>query len=133
LISFQAKKQRILIVRDFPSSPVILNGDKAQLKQLFLNLLLNSLQSMKEGEELKIEVTSAGDQTALISITDNGEGIPEENLDRIFDPFFTTKKGGTGLGLSICYGITQAHKGEIEVKSKLNHGTSAYVKLPSVR
>jgi two-component system NtrC family sensor kinase len=69
----------------------------------------------------------------LISITDNGEGIPEENLDRIFDPFFTTKKGGTGLGLSICYGITQSHKGEIEVKSKLNQGTSAYVKLPLVR
>lgn len=133
LISFQVKKQRITIVRDFPSSPVILNGDKAQLKQLFLNLFLNSLQSMKDGEELKIEVTSAGDQTVLISITDNGEGIPEENLDRIFDPFFTTKKGGTGLGLSICYGITQAHKGEIEVKSKLNQGTSAFVKLPSVR
>ncbi|NOR53513.1 MAG: histidine kinase [Candidatus Aminicenantes bacterium] len=133
LISFQVKKQRITIVRDFPSSPVILNGDKAQLKQLFLNLFLNSLQSMKDGEELKIEVTSAGNQTVLISITDNGEGIPEENLDRIFDPFFTTKKGGTGLGLSICYGITQAHKGEIEVKSKLNQGTSAFVKLPSVR
>lgn len=133
LISFQAKKQRIIIVRDFPSSPVILNGDKAQLKQLFLNLFLNSLQSMKDGEELKIAVTPAGDQTVLISITDNGEGIPEENLDRIFDPFFTTKKGGTGLGLSICYGITQSHKGEIEVKSKLNQGTSAFVKLPSVR
>lgn len=132
LISFQARKQRIKIVRDFPSSPVFLNGDRAQLKQLFLNLLLNSVQAMKENDELKIEITSAGDQKVLIAITDTGEGIPEENLDKIFDPFFTTKKGGTGLGLSICYGIIQSHQGEIEVKSKLNQGTSAFVKLPSV-
>lgn len=130
LISFQMRKQKVKIVRDFPSSPVYLNGDKAQLKQLFLNLYLNSLQAMEDGGELKIEVTSMGDQKALVAISDTGEGIPEENLDKIFDPFFTTKKGGTGLGLSICYGIVQTHQGEIEVKSKLDQGTTALVKFP---
>jgi len=130
LISFQVKNQKIKVTLDFPSAPVFLNGDKAQLKQLFLNLFLNSLQAMKDGGELKIEVNSSADGKALVSIADTGEGIPEENLDKIFDPFFTTKKGGTGLGLSICYGIVQSHQGEIEVKSKIGQGTTALIKLP---
>jgi signal transduction histidine kinase len=130
LISFQLKKQKIKVTRDFPSSPLYLKGDKAQLKQVFLNLFLNSLQAMKDGGELKIEVSLSEGGGALVAITDTGEGIPEENLDKIFDPFFTTKKGGTGLGLSICYGIVQSHQGEIEVKSKVGQGTTALVKLP---
>jgi signal transduction histidine kinase len=130
LISFQLKKQKIKVSRDFPSSPLYLKGDKAQLKQVFLNLFLNSLQAMKDGGELKIEVSLSEGGRALVAITDTGEGIPEEKLDKIFDPFFTTKKGGTGLGLSICYGIVQSHQGEIEVKSKVGQGTTALVKLP---
>lgn len=130
LISFQVRKQKIKVFKDFPSSPVFLNGDKAQLKQLFLNLFLNSLQAMKEDDELKVEVACSNNQKILVTISDTGEGIPEENLDKIFDPFFTTKKGGTGLGLSICYGIVQSHRGEIEVKSKYKQGTAVLVKLP---
>lgn len=130
LISFQLKKQKIRISCDFPPSPLYINGDKAQLKQLFLNLFLNSLQAMRDGGELKIEVAPSEDGKALVAITDTGEGIPEENLDKIFDPFFTTKKRGTGLGLSICYGIVQSHQGEIEIKSKVSLGTRALVRLP---
>jgi signal transduction histidine kinase len=130
LISFQAKKRKIKLLKNFPPSPVLLNGDRAQLKQLFLNLFLNSLQSMNEGCELKTEVAMMDDHRVLIVISDTGEGILEKNLDKIFDPFFTTKKGGTGLGLSICYGIVKSHQGEIEIKSKHNEGTTAYIKLP---
>lgn len=130
LISFQMKKQDVIISQDFPASPVFLIGDKAQLKQLFLNLFLNSLQAMKKGGELRIDVLPSGDEKVLVAITDTGEGIPAENLDKIFDPFFTTKKGGTGLGLSICYGIVKSHGGEIEVKSTLGQGTTAFVRLP---
>jgi len=130
LISFQLKKQKIKVIRDFPPSPLYLKGDKAQLKQLFLNLFLNSLQAMKDGGELKIEVNPSEDGKVLVAIIDTGEGIPEESLDKIFDPFFTTKKGGTGLGLSICYGIVQSHQGEIEIKSKVGQGTTALVRLP---
>lgn len=130
LISFQVNKQKINVTRDFPPEPVFLTGDKAQLKQLFLNLFLNSLQAMKAGGELKIELAFSGDGKVLIAIADTGEGIPEENLDKIFDPFFTTKKGGTGLGLSICYGIVHSHQGEIEIKSKVGQGTTALIKLP---
>ncbi|MBE0461755.1 MAG: GAF domain-containing protein [Candidatus Aminicenantes bacterium] len=130
LISFQAKKQKVKLSRNLPFSSLFIKADNTKLKQLFLNLFLNSLQAMKDGGELKVEVTLLENQRVLIIISDTGEGISKENLDKIFDPFFTTKKGGTGLGLSICYGIVKSHQGEMEVKSKLNYGTTALVKLP---
>jgi two-component system, NtrC family, sensor kinase len=130
LISFQAKTQKVNLLKKFPSAPVWINGDKSQLKQLFLNLFLNALQAMKEGGQIKVEVSQLEGQRVLVAVTDSGEGIPEENLDKIFDPFFTTKKGGTGLGLSICYTIVKTHHGDIEIKSKASQGTTALVKLP---
>jgi len=130
LISIQAKKYKIKISRDYPTTPILLNSDKAQLKQLFLNILLNSAQAMKEGGELKIEVQPKDNHKILVTVTDTGEGIPEDKLDNIFNPFFTTKRGGTGLGLSICYGIIESHQGEIEVKSKANQGTTVLITLP---
>ncbi len=130
LVSFQARQQKIKISKAFPPSPLFPNSDKSQLKQLFLNLFINSIQSMNGGGELKLEVTSSDGRNVLIAVSDTGEGIPEENLDRVFDPFFTTKKGGTGLGLSICYGIVKSHNGEIEVRSQAGQGTTVLVKLP---
>jgi signal transduction histidine kinase len=130
LIAFQARKQQIRIVKEFPASPLYLNADKSQLKQLFLNLFFNSLQAMNGGGELKLEVTLPDSQNVLVAVCDTGEGVPEENLDRIFDPFFTTKKGGTGLGLSICYGIVKSHSGEIEVRSKPGQGTTMLIRIP---
>ncbi len=132
LISFQAKTQKIQIIRDFSVSRLSIRGDKSQLKQLFLNIFLNAVQAMPNGGELKAEVFLKEDQKVLIAVSDTGEGIPEENLDRIFDPFFTTKKGGTGLGLSICYNIVKSHNGEIEVKSKAHCGTTALIVLPLI-
>lgn len=130
LISIQSNKYKIKITRDYPNTPLLLNSDKAQLKQLFLNILLNSAQAMNLGGELKIEVHPKDNHKILITVTDTGEGIPEDKLDNIFDPFFTTKSGGTGLGLSICYGIIESHKGEIEVKSKVGQGTTISIILP---
>ncbi|MBN2245663.1 MAG: GAF domain-containing protein [Candidatus Aminicenantes bacterium] len=131
LISFQARKMKVEITRIYPKDPVIFTFDKSQLKQLFLNLFLNSIQSMRDGGELKIEIQKVPEGKILIAISDAGEGIPEEYLDKIFDPFFTTKKGGTGLGLSICYGIIQSHKGEIEIKNNSGQGTTAFIRLPA--
>ncbi len=130
LIAFQAKKQKVRIVKEFASPTLYINGDRSQLKQLFLNLFLNSLQAMPEGGELKLEVSPADGANVLVTVTDTGEGISEENLDRVFDPFFTTKKGGTGLGLSICYGIVRSHEGNIEVRSRPASGTTVLTKLP---
>ncbi len=130
LISYQADSRKIRISREFSPSPLFLRADRSQLKQLFLNIFLNALQAMPNGGELKAEVFRKNGQKVLIAVSDTGEGISEENLDKIFDPFFTTKKGGTGLGLSICYNIVKSHNGEIEVKSRVRQGTTVLITLP---
>jgi signal transduction histidine kinase len=130
LISFQAKTQKIAISRNFLAVPLFIRADRAQLKQLFLNIFLNAIQAMPEGGTLNIEAMTKDERKAVIAVSDTGDGIPEENIDRIFDPFFTTKVGGTGLGLSICYNIVRSHQGEIEVKSKIDQGTTILIHLP---
>jgi signal transduction histidine kinase len=131
LLSFQARAGAVEVETKFPPGPVVLYGDKSQVKQLFLNILLNGIQAMEGGGKLSTEVVSLGSGKVLVRVTDTGIGIPEENMDKIFDPFFTTKKGGTGLGLSICYSIVKSHRGEIEVRSRVAEGTTVLVTLPA--
>jgi len=130
LITFQARKNKVLVQRRLPDAPLLIQGDKSQLKQLFLNILLNAIQAMPEGGTLAVEARLREDQKAVVSVADAGEGIPDENMDRIFDPFFTTKKTGTGLGLSIGYNIVKSHRGDIEVRSKPGQGTTIVITLP---
>jgi signal transduction histidine kinase len=130
LVSFQAKTQNVAVSRDLPVVPLLIRGDRAQLKQLFLNLFLNAIQAMPAGGKLSVTARVQDERKAVVMVGDTGEGIAEENLDRIFDPFFTTKKGGTGLGLSICYNIARTHQGDIEVKSKPGQGTTMLISLP---
>jgi len=132
LISFQAVSRKVAVQRDFSIEMMEVQGDRSQLKQLFLNLFLNAIQAMPAGGALKVEALRKDGPKAVITVVDTGEGIPEDHLDRIFDPFFTTKKSGTGLGLSICYNIVKTHHGEIEVKSKSGQGTTILVSLPLV-
>ena len=130
LVSIQAKKNKVSLAKTFPPSPILLFADRAQLKQLFLNVFLNAIQAMPSGGTMSVEARIKDERKAFVAVADSGGGIPEENLDRIFDPFFTTKKGGTGLGLSICYNIVKSHQGEIEVKSKAGEGTTILITLP---
>jgi two-component system, NtrC family, sensor kinase len=107
--------------------------DASQIQQVVLNLLLNAAEATHSRNERHISVeTAAGEGCVVFTISDNGEGIPPENLARIFDPFFTTKSDGkgVGLGLAVSYGIIQAHGGEIEVKSHVGEGTTFTVTLP---
>lgn len=111
-------------------------GDAAQLKQVFLNILLNGVQAMPEGGNLEISLDdpSPGVPTIAIKIRDNGCGIPDTDLPHVFDPFFTNKESGTGLGLSISYGIVGKHGGEIEIASTTegpDRGTVVTVRLPA--
>ena len=134
LVSIQAKKYKITITRDYPATPILLDSDKAQLKQLFLNILLNAAQAMTQGGELKISVHPKDNHKILIVVADTGEGIPEDKLDNIFDPFFTTKEEGkgTGLGLSIVYGVIKNHKGNIKINSKVGEGSSFVLEFPAL-
>ncbi|MEO5358985.1 MAG: HAMP domain-containing histidine kinase [Nitrospirota bacterium] len=115
-----------------PNLPRI-HGDRHQLQQVFLNLLLNALDVSIKGGHLKIEVAMADeDNFVAVKVTDFGQGIPDHILHHIFDPFFTTKtKGkGTGLGLSVSQGIIAKHGGHITVSTKQQRGTTFTVKLP---
>ncbi len=104
-------------------------GDREQLKQAFLNLVLNALQAMPGGGKLTV-ATALRDGRAAITIADTGQGIPPENLERIFNPFFTTRQEGTGLGLAITHRIIQGHGGRIDVESRPGEGTTFTLLLP---
>lgn len=107
-----------------------------QLQQVFLNLIINAKQAMKQAHgrgELVVR-TKRTDGFIRISFKDDGSGIARANIDRIFEPFFTTKQPGegTGLGLSLCYGIIKEHSGQIYVKSSRGRGATFIVELPVV-
>ncbi len=106
-------------------------ADPQQLKQVFLNLIKNSLDAI-EGEG-RIDISAIiKNHNVEIRITDTGKGIPSEILPRIFDPFFTTKEGrqGYGLGLFVTHNIIKEHEGSIDIQSSLGHGTTVLIKLP---
>lgn len=109
--------------------------DEGELKQVILNICKNAVDAMvlKVNAKLKIETGfNEAKNEMFIRITDNGEGISEENLKKMGTSFFTTKENGTGLGLNICYKIIKEHKGKIEVQSKLGEGTIFSVTLPCI-
>jgi two-component system NtrC family sensor kinase len=106
--------------------------DPNQIRQVFMNLVINAGHAMPNGGDLEIcTYLSADGEYVCAAIKDNGVGISEDNLTRIFDPFFTTKSIGTGLGLSISYGIVENNGGSIEVKSRVGEGTTFTVMLPT--
>ena len=113
--------------------PKILS-DKGQLQQVFLNIINNALDALREVKEGSIKIfTASGDQrTVRVVIGDNGHGIPREKLKHIFEPFYTTKeKGkGTGLGLFISYGIIRRLGGSVSVESEVNKGTTFTIEIP---
>jgi len=112
-----------------------LHGDRNQLTQVFLNLVLNALDAMPGGGTLTIAAEESADRrNVLIRFTDTGVGIAEQQLNRIFDPFFTSKKAGrgTGLGLSVSLGIIEQHGGDITLTSEVGVGTTFTVSLPVV-
>jgi two-component system, NtrC family, sensor kinase len=117
--------------RRYRDTGVAIEGDQDQLRQVFINLVVNGLQAMKGGGVLSVDAAldSAAD-LCFVTVTDNGPGIDPKLLDKLFTPFFTTKEEGTGLGLAISYGIVRDHGGEIRVQSEQGKGTTFTVSLP---
>ncbi|MHB1413709.1 MAG: [Fe-Fe] hydrogenase large subunit C-terminal domain-containing protein [Chloroflexota bacterium] len=109
-----------------------IEADPSQLKDVFINVVVNAAEAMPDGGTLTIATRWDGEATVEASFADTGCGIPEANLEKIFNPFFTTKQigQGTGLGLAISYGIVKMHKGQINVTSKVGEGTTFTVGLP---
>jgi two-component system NtrC family sensor kinase len=117
--------------KSLPQVPVVRNN----LKQVFLNLMLNAGEAMSAGGQLTLRTTLAtdgGQKVAQVSVIDTGQGIAPEHLPKVFEPFYTTKPTGTGIGLAVSYGIIQAHGGWIKVNST-STGTTFTVSLPLER
>jgi PAS domain S-box-containing protein len=129
----QALFHNIQIVKKFDPFLPFVRGNASQLKQVFMNIIINAAEAMHGSGTLTITTSPGPDRkTVFVEFTDTGEGIPEENFTRIFDPFFTTKEvgKGTGLGLATSYGIIEDHGGKIGVKSKVGEGTTFTIELP---
>jgi signal transduction histidine kinase len=122
---------RITVHKDFRFSEHI-QGFPEQLNQVFLNVLLNSIQAISEKGNIWIRTESAGHNEVRISIRDDGTGIRKEDLPKIFEPFFTTKRSGqgTGLGMSICQRIIDNHGGKFMLNSEEGVGTEVIMTLP---
>jgi len=117
-------------------SPAVppLYGNPGKLQQVFMNLIMNARDAMPRGGELTL-ATESENSSILVEVSDNGMGIPAEDLSKIFDPFFTTKSKsrGTGLGLAVTYGIIREHSGKIGVESAPGRGTTFRLEFPTAR
>ncbi len=137
ILGTEAKEKGVEIRRCFATDLPKILIDREQMKQVFMNVILNAIQSMEEGGLIEISTrlfakngTEKAGQFVQVEIRDTGIGIPEENLEHIFDPFFTNKKEGSGLGLSISHQIIQEHGGYVDVESRVGEGTSFFINLP---
>ncbi len=130
LLEYQMVLQNIKVKKEYEAVPAVM-ADFTQLRQVFVNLILNACQAMTAGGQLTLSTrTSADGKCVLAEVTDTGAGISQENLYKVFVPFFTTKKKGTGLGLSVAYGIISRHRGTVEVVSEEGKGTTFTIRMP---
>jgi PAS domain S-box-containing protein len=134
LVQRELISHRVSLRTEFaPALPMIL-GDRVQLQQVIINLVMNGAEAMQSvtdrPRELVIRSRQDGAHQVLVSVTDCGVGIPAENVDRLFDAFFTTKSSGMGMGLSICRSIMEAHGGRLWVTVNVPHGATFQLSLP---
>jgi signal transduction histidine kinase len=125
----QAEAAKIQMVVEPDPDGVDVRVDRDMFKQAFLNVVINAIQSMKDGGELRLECSNSGD-TAEIRIKDTGAGIPPDLREKIFRLYFTTKPGGSGIGLAMTFRIVQLHDGTIDFSSEPGKGTTFVIRLP---
>ncbi len=123
--------KNIAIERDYSFPKLEAQIDPEKFQQVLFNLIFNAIQSIEAQGILTIKVALDADDFLLVSVIDNGKGIPKENLDKIFNPFFTTKEQGTGLGLAIVQRIIELHGGNIKVTSELGICTQFEIRIDS--
>ena len=131
-LSPQANMKNIQFSRSYLGADFFITCEKNQLKQVFLNIFKNAMEAMPKGGHIDIKLQKGIDGECIVSVQDEGFGIPEELLPRLGEPFYTLKEKGTGLGLMICHKIIKQHNGTISYHSKLNIGTLVEIKLPLI-
>lgn len=134
-IERQINLKNIKVIRRYQPRLPLIKIDGNQMKQVFLNILLNAVEALGEGGAITIAAEHLRPESAVsylqLRFSDTGGGIPQENLKMVFDPFFSTKQrqGGTGLGLSVAKGIVEQHKGVIWIESRPGRGTTVIINL----
>ncbi|HEU0265771.1 MAG TPA: ATP-binding protein [Geobacterales bacterium] len=134
-VSLTLAESGIEVLQEGDGHGPLVEGDRQQLKQVFINLFLNAQEAMRSGGRLVVSVSSSSQGLqgeVAVTVSDSGGGIPVEVLANIFNPFFTTKSSGTGLGLPIAHRIITAHAGRIEIDNRPGIGAAFTVVLPSV-
>jgi signal transduction histidine kinase len=130
-LSTAVRSRNALLFSTTATDPLPIQGDRIQLQQVILNLVMNAVDAMEarpdDNQVIHIRTSRVGD-FAELSVSDNGPGIPEDKLKEIFEPFFTTKEAGMGMGLSIARTIIESHKGTIEARSQ--GGAQFIIRLP---
>lgn len=134
-LNYQLQQENVRLEVEKTTGLPLVEGNSNELEQVITNLILNAKDAIKQAQcdgLIRIQ-TSLQNHAIEMKVTDNGVGIPKENLSKIFDPFFTTKEigKGTGLGLAVTYGIVQKHGGKIDVESAPGRGTTFIIRLPS--
>ena len=133
LLTVEASLYNVQIEFNFPKEDIILECEPNQLKQLFINLIKNSIEASKNDSKILINLELIENSTIAIMVKDNGCGISQERLQKMGEPFYSSKEKGTGLGLTVSYKIVQSHKGTIVFDSELGLGTTAKITLPLVQ
>jgi two-component system, NtrC family, sensor kinase len=131
----EVERRRIRVTLDVVRGIPEFMGDRGNLQQIFLNLINNAFAAMTDGGQLDITMVHKREDQLRVTVSDNGHGIPEEDIKRIFEPFFSTRDqhAGTGLGLSITYGLVAEMGGDITVESQVGQGTRFTVTIPLKR
>jgi C4-dicarboxylate-specific signal transduction histidine kinase len=133
LVNSDLLLQRVTAHTDLAPDLPPVRGDRVQVQQVLLNLILNACYAMTNGhtgERRLLLRTAAEEDGVLVTVSDRGVGIPPEALDRIFEPFFTTHPGGIGLGLAVCRSIIAAHHGRLWATNNEGGGASFQFALP---
>src|SRR6266481_2636108 len=134
LLRSEATRYSIPVRTDLPADLPRVMGDRVQLHQVVLNLMINGIDAMKdvdETRELIVKSERGKNEQVLVSVSDTGVGLPQQQADQIFDAFFTTKSYGTGMGLRISHSIVESHGGRLWAAENSPRGASFYVTLPA--
>jgi PAS domain S-box-containing protein len=133
LLEHEAHEKKVRFEADIPHDLPVVRGDETALSQVFLNIIINAIQSMPQGGVLKVSARvkdEGGSPSVEMWFSDTGDGVTKKDLARLFEPFYSTKEQGSGLGLAIAYRIVEDHQGTIHVESQEGTGTTVFVQLP---
>jgi PAS domain S-box-containing protein len=133
LLAVEANLYNVQILHNLPKDDIILECEPNQLKQLFINLIKNSIEASEKDSKIQICLEQIEHSRIAITIRDTGCGISKERLEKIGEPFYSSKEKGTGLGLTVSYKIVQSHKGTISFESEIGVGTTVKITLPLIQ